>query len=361
MAKKLAFDRVLFTAVMALVGLGLAMVYSASAVVDRAMAGGLNTYLLKQSFAAGVGLLAMWVAMHVDYRKWGQRWLVWSMVLGVVLLQVLALLGPSLNNSKRWLLVGGLSIQPSEPAKVALVIYLSYQIAKRAGRARERELVIPAVLVGALLSGLVFLARDLGGALLLGAATGLMLFLAGMPWLHLGLGALSLSPLIITAVARVPYRRARLLAFLDPETDPLGSGFQASQSLIAVGSGGILGLGLGESVQKLHYLPYPHSDFVFAIIAEELGLLGALGVLGLFGVLVWRGFRAGLRAPDDFGRYLAWGLVGMIVIQALVHVSVALSLLPTTGVTLPFLSYGGSSLVVCLFASGVVLNVSQHG
>ncbi len=159
----------------------------------------------------------------------------------------------------------------------------------------------------------------------------------------------------------VPYRRARLFAFFEPELDPLGAGFQALQSLIAIGSGGVLGLGPGDSLQKLYFLPYPHSDFIFAIVAEELGMLGALLVLGLFGVLLWRGVRAGLRSHDSFGRYLACGLTTVLVLQALINVSVALALLPTKGIPLPFLSYGGSSLVVSMTACGVLLNISQHG
>jgi cell division protein FtsW len=158
-----------------------------------------------------------------------------------------------------------------------------------------------------------------------------------------------------------PYRRERLFAFIDPEKDPLGSGFQALQSLIAVGSGGLFGLGAGKSVQKLYFLPHPESDFIFSIVAEELGMLGALAVVAAFGVLAWRGFRAGLKAPDLFGRYLGWGLTGVLVLQALINVSVTVALLPTKGIPLPFISYGGSSLVVTLCACGVLLNVSQHG
>jgi cell division protein FtsW len=158
-----------------------------------------------------------------------------------------------------------------------------------------------------------------------------------------------------------PYRRERFFAFLDPEKDPLGSGFQALQSLIAVGSGGVLGLGAGQSVQKLYFLPHPESDFIFSIVAEELGMLGALAVVAAFAVLAWRGFLAGLRSPDIFGRYLGWGFTGVLVIQALLNVSVVVALLPTKGIPLPFISYGGSSLVVTLCACGVLLNVSQHG
>ena len=159
----------------------------------------------------------------------------------------------------------------------------------------------------------------------------------------------------------VPYRRARFLTFMNPENDPLGSGYQAHQSLIAVGSGGVWGLGLGESLQKLHFLPHPHSDFVYSILAEELGLVGALAILSLFAILLWRGGLAGLRAPDLFGRYLAWGFTGVLVLQAFIHISVALVLVPTKGIPLPFISYGGSSLVVSMTAGGVLLNLSQHG
>jgi cell division protein FtsW len=207
---------------------------------------------------------------------------------------------------------------------------------------------------------LVLVGRDLGTAAMLVATTALLLFLAGLPmWRILGAAAL-VAPLVAAAIYFEPYRRARWLAFLDPAADPRGAGFQALQSLIAVGSGGIFGLGLGQGVQKLHFLPYPHSDFVFSIVAEELGLVGCVVLLVLFGVFLWRGARAGRRAPDAFGRYLAWGLTGALSIQAAVHISVALALLPATGITLPFVSYGGTSMVASLAACGLILNVSQH-
>lgn len=370
MAKKLAFDRILFTTVVVLVGLGLAMVYSAGAVVASQPGGRLDSMLLKQILAVAIGLAAMALAMHVDYRFWSKRWVVWGVVFSVVGLQVAALLSPALNNSRRWLFLGPLSFQPSELAKIGLAVFLAYQIAKRAdldgegeGEARGRGtgLILPTALIAGPMAALVLLGRDLAGAALVAMVAGLMLFLAGMPWSQLAVGAATLTPLVASAILWEPYRRQRMLAFLHPEADPLGWGFQASQSLIAVGSGGIFGRGLGKGLQKLYFLPYPHSDFVFAIVGEELGLVGALGVVGLFGLFLWRGMRAGFRAPDDFGRYLAWGLTGVVVLQALFHISVAIALLPTTGMTLPFISYGGSSMVVCLAASGVILNISQHG
>jgi cell division protein FtsW len=201
----------------------------------------------------------------------------------------------------------------------------------------------------------------MSAALVLAGVTCLLLFLAGLSWRYIGAAFAVAVPLIAIAVWIAPYRRQRFLTFLDPERDPLGSGFQVVQSLIAVGSGGVLGRGLGHGAQKLYFLPYPHTDFIFAIVGEELGLVGSLGVLLLFGTLAWKGASAGLHAPDAFGRYLAWGLTGLLVLQALLHVSVATAMAPSTGVPMPFLTYGGSALVMALVASGLVLNVSQHG
>jgi cell division protein FtsW len=222
------------------------------------------------------------------------------------------------------------------------------------------ELLVPCAVVVTLCVGLIMLQPDMGTAGLVGLTGAIMLFVAGVPLRFFFGGLAVLVPLTFVAVRFEPYRWQRVTAFLDPEKYQLGAGFQADQSLVAVGSGGLLGLGLGESIQKLHFLPHPQSDFIFSILAEELGLIGALALLVLFGLLLWRGVLAGLRAPDAFGRHLAWGLTAMVVLQALLHVSVALSLIPTTGVPLPFLSAGGSSLIVTLVACGLLLNVSQH-
>ena len=360
MAKKLAFDKVLFTTVILLVGLGLISVFSASAAFARDHGSGLNMFLVKQSVNAVVGLVAMWVLMHVDYRHYRRRRVLYPVIVGVLALLVVNLFGPELNNTRRWLFIGGLSIQPSELAKLAMIAFVAFQIERNEDR-ESRDLVIPVCLLLGLMASLILMQPDLGTAVLLCGATAFMLFLAGVRWSYFLGGALALLPALWLAVYSVPYRRQRLLAFLNPDLEPLRSGYQARQSLIAVGSGGLLGRGLGESLQKLYFLPYPHSDFIYSIISEELGLLGAVGVLLLFAVLFWRGIRAGMKAPDSFGRYLAWGIAGLITLQALIHISVALALMPTKGIPLPFISYGGSSLVVCLAASGVLLNVSQHG
>ncbi|QQR75088.1 MAG: putative lipid II flippase FtsW [Holophagales bacterium] len=358
MAKKLAFDRVLFTTVSLLAGLGLVMVYSASAA--QAAGRPINLFLVKQGVAALIGFALMLLAMHVDYRKLREPAVVGSLVAAALLLLALVLVGPELNATRRWIFLAGVSFQPSELAKLALVAYLAYQIEKKQDRVNSTELLIPAALITGLLAGLVVLEPDLGTAVLLCGTAATMLFIAGLSWRFVAtLGGLAV-PTIYFLIVTVPYRRQRLLTFLDPERDPLRSGFQVLQSLIAVGSGGLLGLGPGQSVQKLYFLPYPFSDFIYAIVAEELGLVGAVAVLALFGVLLWRGVLAGMRAPDLFGRYLGWGITTVLVLQALINISVVIAIFPTKGMTLPFISYGGSSLVMALLLSGVLLNISQH-
>jgi cell division protein FtsW len=384
MAKKLAFDKVLFGAIILLVGFGLVMVYSASAAIAAQSGASHNPFLLKQAVAAGLGLLLMLAVMHVDYRHLRQPWVVYPILAGSLALLVAVLFAPQLNQTHRWLFVGGLSVQPSELAKLALVVFLAYQLERKtepihpdaepkaktaAGRSRpaggqaaanQPELLVPALGAAGLMALLVLLEPHLSAAVVLVAVTCLLLFLAGLAWRTMLTTAAIVAPLVALAVWIEPYRRERFLVFLDPERDPQGSGFQVLQSLIAVGSGGLLGQGLGHGAQKLYFLPYPHTDFIFAIVGEELGLLGALALLALFATVAWKGAQAGLRAPDALGRYLAWGFTGLIVLQGLLHCSVAVALLPSTGVPMPFLTYGGSALVCSLVASGVVLNVSQH-
>lgn len=359
MAKKLAVDKVLFTTIVLLLSFGLVMVYSASA----ALAGGdgWNQFLVKQGVAASLGLVLMISLMYVDYRHLRKPLVLYALLGGVLTLLVGVLFAPELNATRRWLFVGGVSVQPSELAKLALIPFLASLIEKREEQVNSASYLMPAMLCTALLGGLILLQPDMGTAVLLGATAFLMTFLAGLSTRYLACSLAVVPPLIAGLVWMEPYRRERLFTFLDPEKDPLGSGFQALQSLIAVGSGGVFGLGAGKSVQKLYFLPHPESDFIFSIVAEELGMIGSLLVVAAFGVLAWRGILAGLRAPDVFGRYLGWGLTGVLVLQALINVSVTIALLPTKGIPLPFISYGGSSLVVTLCACGVLLNVSQHG
>jgi cell division protein FtsW len=359
MAKKLAFDKALFTTVVLLMSFGLVMVFSASAAFAKD--GTLNHFLVKQSVAAGLGLVLMICLMHVDYRWLRNPAVIYSLLGGMLMLLVGVLFSPQLNGTRRWFFVGGISIQPSELAKLALIPFLAYQIEKKEEQVNQASFLVPVGLFTALMAGLILLEPDMGTAVLLCATVFLMIFLAGLSWRYILPALLAVPPVLGALVLAEEYRRQRFLAFLDPEKDPLGSGFQALQSLIAVGSGGVFGLGPGKSVQKLYFLPHPESDFIFSIVAEELGMLGALAVVAAFAVLAWRGLRAGAKAPDAFGRYLGWGLTGILVMQALINVSVTVALLPTKGIPLPFISYGGSSLVVTLCICGVLLNISQHG
>ncbi|MBW8878237.1 MAG: putative lipid II flippase FtsW [Acidobacteria bacterium] len=359
MAKKLAFDKVLFTTVVLLMFFGLVMVYSASAALSRDHSF-LGHFLVKQSLAAGLGLVLMGWLMHVDYRRLRDPAVIYTLLGLCLVLLVGVLFSPQLNATRRWFFLAGISIQPSELAKLALIPFLAYQIEKKEERVNQLSFLVPAGFFTALTASLILLEPDMGTAVLLCATFFLMIFMAGLSWRYI-LAALAVVPPLLGALVMMePYRRQRLFAFLDPEKDPLGSGFQALQSLIAVGSGGVFGLGPGKSVQKLFFLPHPESDFIFSIVAEELGMIGALAVVAAFVVLAWRGLAAGAKAPDAFGRYLGWGLTGVLVIQALLNVSVTVALLPTKGIPLPFISYGGSSLVVTLCICGVLLNLSQH-
>jgi len=361
MAKKLAFDKVLFAVVLVLLSGGLVMVYSASTASGASpLSGGLHPFI-KQLIAAVIGLAAMGIAMQIDYRQLRKPVFLYAIVGAIVLLLIAVLFSPPLNNSRRWLFLGGLSLQPSELAKIAIVLFMAYQIDKKIDKVNQPPLLVPCVSMTALAVVLVLLEPDLGTAGLLVLIAGMMLFLAGLSWRFVLIATGVALPALWFLILAVPYRRERFFAFLDPEQDPLGSGFQVLQSMIAVGSGGPWGLGLGASVQKLHFLPLAESDFIYSILAEELGMIGALAVVLLFVVFFLRGVRAGNRAPDTFGKFLAWGLTSLICLQALLNISETIALVPTTGTTLPLISYGGSSLVTVLASCGLILNVSQHG
>lgn len=359
MAKKLAFDKVLFTAVVMLVVFGLVMVYSASAGMVRG--NGVNPFFVRQCAAAVIGFGAMAVAMHTPYRVMRKEAMVYAMVAAAVVLLLAVLTQPAINGSRRWFLLGPIMVQASELAKLAVLAFLAYQIDLHDEQVNQREFLVPTAIVLGLVAALILAGRDLGTTVLLLAVSAILIFLAGLKWRYVAAAGLLFSLFLVVAILSADYRKERVLSFLDPESDPRGSGYQAQQSLIAVGSGGVLGRGQGASLQKLYYLPHPESDFIYSIVAEELGLGGALAVLAGFGVLLWRGVKAGVGAPDRFGRYLALGLTCLLVVQALINVGVAVALLPTKGIPLPFVSYGGSALVVAMTLSGVLLNVSEHG
>ena len=361
MARKLASDKVLFAALVALSLFGCVMIYSASAVSAGETGGSPYRFLVKQIAALAVGGIAAFAVFRTDYRFFARPWVVYLAYGGALALCVAALFHPPINAARRWIPLGAFMLQPSEFLKIGLVLVLAYQIARKAEKAgNTNPALLPAVVFTSIAAGAVLLEPDLGTALCYGMLCAALLWLAGARLRDFLLLSAAAVPLAAGLVFSAGYRRARLLSFLNPEADPLGSGFQALQSLIAVGAGGFSGVGLGESRQKLFFLPYPHSDFIFAIVGEELGFVGAAAVVACFGIVAWRGLRAARRAPDTFAAFLAAGATAMIVVQAAINVGVVLALLPTKGIPLPFVSYGGSSLVASWIAAGLILNVSQH-
>jgi cell division protein FtsW len=361
MARKLQSDKWLFLASLVLVCTSVVMVYSASVVLALDRYEESHTFVTKQLMWALLGIAVMSIVMRVDYRTYRNERLVWTLLGVSVLLLIGVLFSRPVNGTRRWFGVGGLGIQPSEFAKMAAVLFTALLLDRRMHRVNEIGYsLLPIAIVTGVLGGLILLEPDFGTAVSLVAVTGLMIFAAGLSYRYVvGTVLLSLPALYVIGMS-ADYRRRRLFAFLDPWSDPLGDGFQIIQSLIAVGTGGVTGRGLMGGVQKLFYLPEPHTDFIYAVIGEELGLIGASVVLACFCVIAWRGLRASTLAPDRFGALLALGLTLMIVLQAFVNISVVLGLMPTKGITLPLVSHGGSSLLINLLGLGVLLNISQH-
>ena len=361
MARKLKSDRILFLATILLVGLSIVMVYSASAMLAQERFQQPYLFLTKQLMWAVLGLAFLGIVMRVDYRNYREPVFIWS-CLGIVVLGLVAVLFcPPVNNARRWVSLGGLGIEPSELAKLSVIFFIAALLERRVHRINEVGYsLLPIAIVVCGLVGLILLEPDFGTSMTLALIAAAMVFAAGLSYAHIGGAAIALLPLVTILAVAAPYRRARLLAFLNPWDDPLNTDFQIIQSLLAVGTGGISGRGLMNGVQKLFYLPEPHTDFIYAVISEELGLVGATLVLLCFCLITWRGLRIALRAPDNFGALLAFGLTMMVGAQAFVNMSVVLGLLPTKGLPLPFVSAGGSSLLINLLGMGVLLNVSQH-
>ena len=361
MARKLSPDKWLFAATIGLVLFGVVMVYSASAMLAQNEHHGSFYYVTKQAIWTAIGLVAMLFAMQFDYNRLRDRRIVYGLLLLTAFMLIAVFAFPRINGAHRWIRFRQFSIQPSEVSKLALAIFLAYFLEKRVGAEREFwRTFIPCGVVTALLAGLTVVEPDFGTSMMLALTFVIVVYTAGARLSHLAMAA---APALVVAAGLlvfVPWRMARLVTFLDPWADPQKKGFQVVQSLIAVGSGGTNGLGFAQGKQKMMFLPFAHSDFIFAVVGEELGLLGTLAVLLAFAVLLWRGIRISLLAPDRFGRLLAMGIVTGIVAQALFNMSVVLSLVPTKGIPLPFISYGGSSLVPTLAAVGILLNISQH-
>jgi cell division protein FtsW len=361
MAKRVSVDRWLFTVTMLLVFVGLVMVFSASAVMARERFGSPYAFLVKQLVWAGAGLVAMVVAMRVDYRRYKHPALVFSLLGLTTLLLISVFLLDRSHNTHRWFRVGGFSFQPSELAKPVLILFLAYFLEARTKTMDDwRNTLAPAAVPVLVLLGLIVLQPDLGTAIACAGIAACVLYVAGMRLRYFGYAfAASLVPLYFL-IFHVSFRRDRILAFMNPYAERQKAGFHLIQSLIAVGTGGITGTGLMEGKQKLFYLPEPHTDFIFAVTAEELGLVGSLFVVTLFGIFLWRGMRASWRTGDVFGRYLAVGITSMVVLQAFINISVVLGMMPTKGIPLPLVSYGGSSLFVTLACVGVLLNITKQ-
>jgi len=359
-ARAVRFDRLLLLAVMALVSLGLVMVYSASAIAAQQKLGDSFYYLKRQAVAAGIGLLAMAVALKIGYRKLAR--LAYPLLVCAVIGLVLVLIpgvGTTVGGARRWVRVLGFSIQPAEIAKLAWVIYLAYSLAKK----REKVTLfsigfLPHLLMAGLLVALCMAEPDFGSSVGIVFLLFVLLFAAGTKLSYLVGSVLLAIPVAYQAVASSPYRLNRILAFLDPWAHRHDVGYQVAESLISIGSGGLFGLGLGDGRQKLFFLPEAHTDFVFSIIGEELGLVGVAAVVGLYGVIVWRGLRASLKAGETCGSYLGFGIPALFGFQAVVNIFVAMGLAPTKGLTLPLISYGGTSLSAMMGAAGILLSIS---
>jgi len=361
MAKRVSVDRWLFAVTMLLVFVGLVMVFSASAVMARERFGSPYAFLSKQLIWAVAGLIAMLVTMRVDFRRYNHPALVFSFMGITTLLLISVFFLDRSHNTHRWIHAGGFSFQPSELAKPVLILFLAYFLESRANTMDDvRNTLVPAATPILMFLGLIVLEPDLGTAIACAGIAACILYVAGMRMRYFGYAFAASLPALYILIFHVAWRRDRILAFLNPYADRQKTGFHIIQSLIAVGTGGVTGLGLMEGKQKLFYLPEPHTDFIFAVTAEELGLVGALIVVTLFAIFLWRGMRASWRTEDVFGRYLAVGITSMVVMQAFINISVVLGMMPTKGIPLPLVSYGGSSLFVTLACIGVLLNITKQ-
>jgi cell division protein FtsW len=356
----LAADKLLLTVVLVLSGLGAVMVYSASAVTAAARYKDSFHFLSRQLLAMGVGIGLLVAALRFGYRR--VEPLAYPFLAGSFVALVLVLLpfvGHMAGGARRWINLGPFSLQPAEAAKLALVLYLAHSLAKKRDKVRMFSIgFLPHLVVAGAMMALCLLEKDLGTCVVMGLVLFVMLFAAGAKVSYL-LGAFFLSlPLGWKAIAGTPYRLERILAWLDPFAHRRGAGYQMWESMVGIGNGGWLGQGLGEGRSKLFYLPEAHTDFIAAVVAEETGLLGLGFLILLYVVFVWRGLRASFNATDAFGCYLALGMTTLVGVQALVNLGVVTVLLPTKGLTLPFVSYGGSSLMTLLAGSGLLLSVS---
>ncbi len=360
MAKRVGADKWLFGTVLALVLFGLVMIFSTSAVMAKATFGSPYKFVLQQMFFVVLGMVALFVLMKIDYRRYNNPKVVFPAIAITALLLLAVFFMGGMNGAHRWVRVGGLTLQPSELAKPLIVLFLAYFLQTRMHQIDDwKNTLSRAIAVPLLFILLILKEPDLGTALVCAGVTVLMLILAGVQLRWVGMALAAAAPVLYYMLFHVAFRRARMLAFVNPDADPRGAGFHILQSLIAVGTGGFHGLGLMEGRQKLFYLPEPHTDFIYATVCEELGLIGALLLLSGFILLGYRGLRAAFLSTDPFARFFAVGLTCAILLQAFFNISVVLALVPTKGITLPFISSGGTSVFITLASMGVLLNVTR--
>jgi cell division protein FtsW len=362
MSRKLTWDPYLFGAAILAIVVGLVMIYSASAMISMQKTGDHAYYFLFRQIAWLVaGSLLMAGLMFLDTRILQDQRLIFALMGGICVALVLVLFQAPINGTHRWFSLPWGSFQPAEFAKPAVVLFVAAYLARREERIDDLTgTLLPLGVILTIVTGLILIQPDFGTAAMIFVVSSFLVFVAGVSWKRIALLALPVIPLAIGLLLSAEYRRERLLSFLNPEADPLGKGFQAMQSLIAIGTGGVVGAGIGNGRQKLFFLPEPHTDFIFSIIGEELGFVGGVALLAIFAFIAWRGFRIAARSRDRFTFYAALGLTLVIGFQALFNMSVALCLLPTKGLPLPLVSYGGSSLVASMAVIGMLLNLSQE-
>ncbi|CAH8709361.1 stage V sporulation protein E [Paenibacillus thiaminolyticus] len=355
-------DLWLIGSILSLLAIGIVMVYSAGAIIAFHDYGDSYYFVKRQLLFAVLGLAAMFVTMNTDYRIWSRYAKVGLLIcFGLLIIVLIPGIGDVRGGARSWLGIGSFGIQPSEFMKLGMIIFLAKTLSDEQTRI-ERFMtgLLPPLGVMATAFGLIMLQPDLGtGTVMMGASL-LLIFTGGAQIKHLASLALVGVAGFVGLILAAPYRLQRITAFLDPWQDPLGAGYQSIQSLYAIGPGGLVGLGLGASRQKYNYVPEPQTDFIFSILAEELGFIGGVTVLMLFLILVWRGMRAAMTAPDTFGSLLAAGIVGIVAVQVLINIGVVIGLMPVTGITLPLISYGGSSLTLMLTSLGILLNISRY-
>lgn len=353
-------DLVLFYVIFLLLAIGVVMVYSSSSYYAMYQVKDSMFYFKKQALFGVLGLIGMFFMMSIDYHKY-RKYIVW-ITAGCIPLLLLVFAFPGVNGAKRWIDLGPIGFQPSEIAKYVVVLFLAYTLDNKGEEVKNFfKGVLPALLAAGVFAALILAEKNLSIASVIMIVTIIMLFIAGAQKKHMfGIVIPGLATLATLFTVIEPYRRARLLNFIDPWQDPAGNGYQLIQSLLALGAGGVTGLGLGQSRQKTLYMPEPHNDFIFSIIGEELGLIGCILIIGLFVVFVWRGIGIAIKAKDTFGTLIAVGITSIIAVQALINVAVVTGSMPVTGVPLPFISYGGTSLFINMIAMGILLNVSRQ-